>query len=190
MLRIGSSRLVDLAEKKLCGMPLDREVVTLELGGLQQAVLDPNPVDIVVLGCTHFPWLLTELTEALRGPVTFVDSGMAITRRCAQILATKGLLHEVGAHCLEERQYPKHLLALQPWQNASEGSAFRRFSEQQINEQRLVSEKIVADTLSNKAKKFSTQNVGTFYCTSKWAANKYFNRLLGSLGFRELIVIG
>ena len=189
VLRIGSSRLVDLAEEKLRGGPIDREVVAPELGGLQQAALDPNPVDIVVLGCTHFPWLLSELKGVLPGPVTFVDSGMAITRRCAQILSTKELLHEVDAHHCRERQYPGHLLALQPWQNASEGSAFERFSEQRINEQRIVSEKIVTDTLSNKAKKSSTQNLGTFYCTSKWEANEYFDRLLGSLGFRELVVI-
>ena len=42
---------------------------------------------MVVLGCTHYPLLLQELTEAAPWPVTFIDPAPAIARRVRAVAA-------------------------------------------------------------------------------------------------------
>ncbi|MBY5948641.1 glutamate racemase [Photobacterium rosenbergii] len=85
VLRIGSTRLVEMAEQKLRGQTIS--ITELE------AILQPwrNRVDCIVLGCTHFPLIRDEITQALDGDVTIVDSGRAIANR------VKDLLGEVTA---------------------------------------------------------------------------------------------
>ncbi len=79
--RLGTTALVHLAEDKLAGKPVD---MTL-LASATQPLIDKG-VDCVVLGCTHFPLLLTELQQ-LYPDVRFVDSGEAIARRAQQLLS-------------------------------------------------------------------------------------------------------
>lgn len=58
-------------------------------------LLDPMiaaGVDVVVLGCTHYPFL-RECIEAYMGPgVPVIDSGLAIARRTRHVLESGGLL--------------------------------------------------------------------------------------------------
>lgn len=59
------------------------------------AVLRPmlaRGADQVVLGCTHYPFLLDALQRAAAGhPVHFIDPSEAVARRVAQLLETHGL---------------------------------------------------------------------------------------------------
>lgn len=48
--------------------------------------------DVVVLGCTHFPFLKEEIKERLGPKVKVIDSGPAIARRVKYLLAKKGAL--------------------------------------------------------------------------------------------------
>jgi glutamate racemase len=82
VVRVGSSRLVELVERKLRGevLPLD------ELKNICQPFLDSTPIpDTIVLGCTHFPLVPDELKAVLPG-VTLVDSGSAIAQRVMSLL--------------------------------------------------------------------------------------------------------
>ena len=85
VIKVGSRELVQLAEDKLRGAPVDT--------GQLQTILAPffaNPAqspDTIVLGCTHFPLLRAELAAASPVPVHWVDSGAAIARRVAELLA-------------------------------------------------------------------------------------------------------
>lgn len=57
-----------------------------------------NGVDSLVLGCTHYPFLIP-LIERLAGPnVTVIDTGPAVARQVEQRLAGQGLLngHQAG----------------------------------------------------------------------------------------------
>lgn len=83
VVRVGSSRLVDLAEAKLRGAELDIPEVSQQIEGLFAINHGLNRLDTVVLGCTHFPLLLPELKLASAWPVSWVDSGDAIARRVA-----------------------------------------------------------------------------------------------------------
>lgn len=80
---LGSAELVELAEAKLHGQPVDLEEL--------RKILRPwlrmkEPPDTVVLGCTHFPLLEEELLEVLPEGTRLIDSGAAIARRTVWLL--------------------------------------------------------------------------------------------------------
>lgn len=84
ILLLGSAELVELAEAKLQGEAIPLPEV--------QKILRPwlklaEPPDTVVLGCTHFPLLASELQQALPDGTRLVDSGSAIARRTAWLIA-------------------------------------------------------------------------------------------------------
>ncbi|PSW13135.1 glutamate racemase [Photobacterium sanctipauli] len=86
VLRIGSTRLVEMAEEKLRGKPVSitelREILSAWQG----------KVDCIVLGCTHFPLIKEEVLLAVGEKVQVIDSGMAIANR------VKALLGDVVVH--------------------------------------------------------------------------------------------
>ncbi|OBT12954.1 glutamate racemase [Vibrio sp. UCD-FRSSP16_10] len=77
---VGTTKLVDMAEQKLRGVPVDLKVLDKVLKPLQ------TTVDVAVLGCTHFPLLRDEIREVLGSKVLLVDSGDAISRRVEFLL--------------------------------------------------------------------------------------------------------
>ncbi|GHA89980.1 glutamate racemase [Algimonas arctica] len=79
----GSLALVEQAERKLRGDPVDRDVIAAEIAPLFQGA----PIDAVVLACTHFPLLRDELVAAAPYSVDWIDSGDAIARRVESLLA-------------------------------------------------------------------------------------------------------
>jgi len=85
ILMLGSAELVEMAEAKLHGQPID-------LAALKK-ILQPwlrlrEPPDTVVLGCTHFPLLSEELSQVLPDGTRMIDSGSAIARRAQWLIAT------------------------------------------------------------------------------------------------------
>ena len=84
----GSVNLVDIAEKKLAGHPVDLEWVKTELSPMFSGRHGAD-IDAVVLACTHFPLLRDELKASVTQSVQWIDSGDAIARRVEHVL--KGL---------------------------------------------------------------------------------------------------
>ena len=87
VIRVGSSELVHLAEAKLRG---DKPELVL-YRNILQPFLDTEQklqqtIDCVVLGCTHFPWVRDELSDAFGRALSWIDSGAAVARRVSQIL--------------------------------------------------------------------------------------------------------
>lgn len=105
VVRIGSSELVEQAEMHLSGYPVDQALLARVLAPFKQEV-DGSRVDVVVLGCTHFP-LLKDQLSALLPQVSWVDSGEAIAKRVQHLLAgeqgvipgqdlsTKNAIHQI-----------------------------------------------------------------------------------------------
>jgi glutamate racemase len=81
----GSPELVEAAERKLQGLPPGEADI---VAAVERLFGQPggDRLDMVVLGCTHFPLLAEELTAAAPHTVTWMDSGDAIARRVATIL--------------------------------------------------------------------------------------------------------
>lgn len=82
VLRHGSAELVDYAEAKLRGQPLDEDVPRGALEGLLSQE-GGDRMDIVVLACTHFPLVEAELAAASPRHLTFMHGGEGIARRIA-----------------------------------------------------------------------------------------------------------
>jgi glutamate racemase len=89
VLACGATELVEAAERKIQGLPVDPAMISGVLGRLFGQE-DGQKLDVVVLGCTHFPLLSLELAALAPHPVTWMDSGAAIARRVATILGDGG----------------------------------------------------------------------------------------------------
>jgi glutamate racemase len=81
VIKVGSSELVHVAEARLRGQAIDKNVVAKEI-----APLFNENVDTVVLGCTHFPLLRDLYEEAAPRSVTWLDSAPAIAKRITELL--------------------------------------------------------------------------------------------------------
>ena len=80
--KIGSTKLVELAELKLHGYPIDLNEIKAELSEWENI---PD-LDAVVLGCTHFPLIKSEIQQCLPQVKYFIDSGVAIAKRVKSLL--------------------------------------------------------------------------------------------------------
>lgn len=87
VIRLGSTKLVELAEEKLRGQKIDIETVAKELTSLFPS-REKSAIDTIVLGCTHFPLLLEELSLAAPKPINWVDSSEAIANRVKSLTGT------------------------------------------------------------------------------------------------------
>ncbi|MDO6571818.1 glutamate racemase [Gilvimarinus sp. 2_MG-2023] len=86
---VGSSELVQIAENKLRGVEPNKEALNAILAPLLTISRDnptPEKLDTLVLACTHFPWLKTDIEAVLARPIQVIDSGLAIARRVSSIL--------------------------------------------------------------------------------------------------------
>ncbi len=85
VIRVGSSRLVELVEQKMRGKPIPME----ELREICRPFLEAMPPpDTLVLGCTHFPLAQHEIENILPA-VNLVDSGLAIAQRVQSLLSER-----------------------------------------------------------------------------------------------------
>ncbi|ELR63294.1 Glutamate racemase [Photobacterium marinum] len=78
--RIGSTRLVEMAEAKLRGIAVPMKELSEILSPWQ------DKIDSIVLGCTHFPLIKGEIADAFGVPVNIIDSGLAIANRVKALL--------------------------------------------------------------------------------------------------------
>ena len=83
--RIGDPDLVRWVEESVSGVEVSRAALASAVAGFREA-----GVDTVVLGCTHYPLLLSALREVLPEVRFWVDSGEAIARRVSHLLAEHG----------------------------------------------------------------------------------------------------
>ncbi|MCA0133423.1 glutamate racemase [Winogradskyella alexanderae] len=51
-------------------------------------------IDYLVLGCTHYPYLIPTLKRMLPKNVTIIDSGLAVAKQTAAVLDSNGLLND------------------------------------------------------------------------------------------------
>ncbi|OLO04334.1 MULTISPECIES: glutamate racemase [Salinicola] len=83
VVRVAADALVIEAEHRLQGRAVDLERLHQAVEPLRVA---PD-VDVVVLGCTHFPLLRDCLAPLMPPEVAWIDSGQAIARRLESVLA-------------------------------------------------------------------------------------------------------
>ncbi len=84
--RVAATGLVELVEAGVLG----GEAMTAALRPLLDPMLKVG-VDVVVLGCTHYPFLRYAIQEYVGPDVRVIDSGAAIARRVDHVLSRSGL---------------------------------------------------------------------------------------------------
>lgn len=63
------------------------------LRGLLQPMITAG-IDYLVLGCSHYPYLIPNLKRLLPDSVRIIDSGLAVARQTQVVLASHGLLND------------------------------------------------------------------------------------------------
>src|SRR5207248_7007364 len=87
---VGCPELVALVEQGELDGPIAEEVVRVAL----EPILKED-IDVIVLGCTHFPALRPVIERITNKRVRVIDSGAAIARRCRSVLETEALMRLV-----------------------------------------------------------------------------------------------
>ncbi|WP_299216223.1 glutamate racemase [uncultured Dokdonia sp.] len=80
--------LVPLIEQGKINSPETRELLTSYIAPMIKA-----NIDYLVLGCSHYPFLLPILKELLPNQVTIIDSGEAVARQTKAILEQEKIIH-------------------------------------------------------------------------------------------------
>jgi glutamate racemase len=62
-------------------------------------------VDVLILGCTHFPILAKQISEYFENSIQLVDSGVAIASRVSYLLDELGLLAQSISDIKKPLQY-------------------------------------------------------------------------------------
>jgi glutamate racemase len=90
VIQIGEG-LVELVEDGKKNMPQIKFLLKKYL----QPMLDNN-VDQIVLGCTHYPFLLEEIKEIVAGKASIIDTAPAIAKRTSDLLHEQDLLNNLS----------------------------------------------------------------------------------------------
>jgi glutamate racemase len=82
---VGAPELARLAEERMRGEPTDRGKIAGQIADCFVEI-DGKRTDIVVLACTHYPFLADVMAELAPWPVAWLDPAPAIARRLASVL--------------------------------------------------------------------------------------------------------
>lgn len=82
---VGATGLARIAEEKLAGRPVDRARLAAETAPCFREK-GGRRTDTIVLGCTHYPFLLEEMRELAPWSVEWIDPAPAIARRLADVI--------------------------------------------------------------------------------------------------------
>lgn len=85
---VGSDNLAELSERHLRGETVSNEELLTEISGcfLER---DGRRTDIVVLACTHYPFLANRFRRIAPWPVDWLDPAEAIARQLVRVLGAK-----------------------------------------------------------------------------------------------------
>ena len=96
--------IIEAIGKDLVELIEDGKTESLEMKKLLHTYLDPmlkKGVDCLVLGCTHYPYLIPHIREIVGNKIQIIDSGQAVAKQTKWILEKHNLLKidkKVGNH--------------------------------------------------------------------------------------------
>ena len=93
VVEVEGNGLVELIEAGETNSPEMRDL----LFSLLQPMLEAR-IDYLVLGCSHYPYLIPVLREILPNSVQIIDSGEAVAKQTKSILAAQDLLNKTSAY--------------------------------------------------------------------------------------------
>jgi glutamate racemase len=96
--------IIEAIGKDLVELIEEGKIDSVEIKKLLHLYLDPmlkKGVDCLVLGCTHYPYLIPQIREIVGNKIQIIDSGQAVAKQTKAILEKHQLLnivHEKGTH--------------------------------------------------------------------------------------------
>ena len=75
------------------------EIHSAEMTNLLHSYLEPMVaanIDYLVLGCSHYPYLIPQIKKILPGHIKIIDSGEAVARQTQKVLQEKSGFHDNG----------------------------------------------------------------------------------------------
>ena len=81
--------LVELIEN---GKLISPEMTELLQKHLQK--LTHHSIDYLVLGCTHYPYLIPQIKKIIHPTIRIIDSGLAVAKQTERVLSIKSLLYQ------------------------------------------------------------------------------------------------
>jgi len=82
---VGAPALAGIAEARMRGEPFELDEIAEQIAPCFEEI-DGRRTDIVVLACTHYPFLADVMAEIAPWPVTWLDPAPAIARRLAHVI--------------------------------------------------------------------------------------------------------
>lgn len=92
---VGSSELAPLAERVMRGETISDAAILTEIAPAFITV-EGRRTDVVVLACTHYPFLLDRFERIAPWPVAWIDPAEAIARRVVSVLSLGGAAAEIA----------------------------------------------------------------------------------------------
>ena len=96
---VGAANLAPYAERHMRGEAVDDAHVLAEIAPAFVEV-GGGRTDVVVLACTHYPFLLPTFERVAPWPVTWIDSAPAIARRVGAVIGVSGGEGRGGGHAM------------------------------------------------------------------------------------------
>ncbi len=84
VVRVECPDLAPMAEDKVRGLPVDRTRLRAALSACRVPAL--SDMDVVILGCTHYPILRTEIADELSDGIELLDPAMPVARQLMRVL--------------------------------------------------------------------------------------------------------
>lgn len=88
---VGSKKLAKLAEDYMQGAPVDQIVLRDEINPCFIEKNAHERTDIVLLGCTHYPFLVNEMRKVAPWPVDWLDPAEAVARHAMSVASREPL---------------------------------------------------------------------------------------------------
>lgn len=107
---VGAPELARLAEARMRGEPVDRAAIGAQIAPCFVEV-EGRRTDIVVLACTHYPFLADLFAELAPWPVGWLDPAPAIARRVASVVEGRALATGRGVALFTSGRAPPPALA-------------------------------------------------------------------------------
>jgi len=100
----GSTELVEIAETLFHTQKINKAKLEKVLSDLAIA----EDIDVLVLGCTHFPLLASAISDYYKQQISLIDSGKAIAKRVESLIALRGFT------LTTDKKKPLHYYATAP----------------------------------------------------------------------------
>lgn len=92
-------KIIEQIGYNLVGLIENGEINSPEMNQLLHSYLQPMidaDIDYLVLGCSHYPYLIPQIKKILPEKIHIIDSGEAVARQTQKIIDEKTGRHEIG----------------------------------------------------------------------------------------------